>query len=127
MPFCFASSNTAGKRTHLKFKRQHIHPRGPALAAFGDDFLDKQPPDGQVDRADDHEPPAALAVEEGGVGQRLGAVGFEDEVAEFLLFLRQGGSLFLPAESPGDIQIRLTLVAAEVQDFKGAERFAGCL
>ena len=35
-----------GKKTHLKFKRQHIHPRGPALAAFGDDFLDKQPPHG---------------------------------------------------------------------------------
>jgi hypothetical protein len=63
-------------------------------------------------------------MEEGGVGQRLGAVGFEDEVAKFLLFLRQGGFLFLPAESPGDIQICLTLVAAEVQDFKGAERLA---
>ena len=35
------------------------------VLAFGDDFLDEQPPDGQVDRADHHEPPAGFAVEKG--------------------------------------------------------------
>ena len=74
-----------GEQAHLELEGQHVHARGPALAAFRDDFLDEQPPHRQVDRADDDEPPAVLAVEEARVRQRLGAVGLQDQVAEFLL------------------------------------------
>ena len=64
-----------GEQAHLELEGQHVHARRAALAAFGDDFLDEQPPDGQVDRADHDQPPArscrgrSLAA-----GQRLGAL-----------------------------------------------------
>ena len=57
-----------GKEAHLELERQHVHARCTALAAFRDDFFDEQAADRQIDRADDDEPPAVLAVEESRFG-----------------------------------------------------------
>ena len=43
----------SGKQAHLELKRQHIHARRAALAAFGDDFFNEETSDWEVDRADD--------------------------------------------------------------------------
>jgi hypothetical protein len=83
-----------GEEAHLELKGQDVHAGGTALPALGDDLLHKQAAHGQVDRADDNETAAVLAVEKGAVRQRLGAVGFQNEIAE-LLFLAGEGLLLL--------------------------------
>ena len=54
MPLLRASSSTAGKQAHLELESQYVHARSAALAAFGDDLFDEQPPNRQVDRTDDY-------------------------------------------------------------------------
>ena len=56
-----------GEQAHFELEREHVHAGRPALAAFGDDFLHEQTAHGQVDRADDYEPPAVLTMEKGGI------------------------------------------------------------
>ena len=53
-----------GEQPHLELEGQDVHAGRSALAAFGDDFLDEQAADGQVDRADDDQPAVRAAMEE---------------------------------------------------------------
>ena len=46
-----------GEQSHLELEGEDVGAGGAALAAFGDDLLDEQAADGQVDRADDHRRP----------------------------------------------------------------------
>ena len=64
-------------------------------------------------------------MEETGLRQRLRAIGLQDQVAELLLLAGKRLFLLLAGEPPGDVEIRLALVAAEVENLEGAERFAG--
>ena len=113
-----------GEETHLELEGEHVHARGAALAAFGDDLLDEQPPDGQVDWADDDQPAGVLAVEEARVRERLGAIGAQDQLAELALLLRQRLFLLFAAEPAADVEVGLALVTAEVQYLEGSERLA---
>jgi hypothetical protein len=44
-----------GKKAHLELEGENVGAAGPAFAAFGDDFLDEQATDGQIERADGDE------------------------------------------------------------------------
>ena len=112
---------------HLEFERQDVDPRGAALAALGDDLLHEQTPDRQIDRTHDHQPAGILTVEEGLPFQRLRLVGAEDQFPELALLLREGLLLLLAGQSPPDVEIRLTLVATEIQDLERAEGLVGGL
>ena len=121
--FCFIQHG--GKDAHLEFEGKHIHAGRAALAAFRNDFLDEQPPDRQVDRTDNDQAPTLLAVEETSIRQRLGAVGFQDQLTELRLLLRQRLFFLLSSEPSGNIQIGLAFVAAQVQHLEGAEGLTG--
>ena len=56
--------------------------------------------------------------------QRLGAVGLEDQLPEFLFLAGERLLLLFPAEPPADVEVGLALVAAEVEHLEGAERLA---
>jgi hypothetical protein len=55
---------------------------------------------------------------------RLGAVGFQDQIAELLFLAGERLFLLFAGEPPGDVEIGLALVAAEVEHLEGAEGFA---
>ena len=59
--------------------------------------------------------------------QGLGAVGLEDQIAEFLFLTGERLLLLLAGEPPSDIEVGLALVAAEVEHLEGSERFAAGL
>ena len=56
------------EEAHLELEGEDVDARRSAFAALGDDFLDEEPTDGEVDRSDDDEPTAVLAVEEAAFG-----------------------------------------------------------
>jgi hypothetical protein len=58
------------------------------------------------------------------VRQRFGAVGFQDQIAKLAFLFRQRLGFLFGRQARADIEICLTFVGAEIQDFKGAERFA---
>lgn len=60
-------------------------------------------------------------------GERLGFVSAENQLAELAFLLRERFFLLRSAQSSADVEVGLTFVAAEVQDFEGAEVFAAFL
>ena len=124
MPLSLRLVERGRKQPHLELERQHVHARGAALAAFGDDLLDEQSSDRQVDRTDDDQPAGVLAVEEArmpvavaGPCRRAGSAR-----GTRASFLRQRLFLLLAGQPAADVEIGLPLVAAEVQHLEGAER-----
>jgi hypothetical protein len=61
-------------------------------------------------------------VKEPGLRQRLGAIGLQDQVSEFLLFAYKRLLPFLSGEPTGDVQVDLPLVATQIEHLKSAER-----
>ena len=59
--------------------------------------------------------------------QRRGAVGFQDQVAELLFLAGDCPVLLFAGEPPGDVEIGLPLVAAEVEHLEGAKGLAAGL
>jgi hypothetical protein len=116
-----------GKESHLELERENVHARRAALAAFGDDFLDEEAADGEIDRSDDDQAARALSMKEPILRQRLGAIRSEYQLSELLLLARQGLFLFRAREPPANVQVGLAFVAAEVEDLEGAKRLAGGL
>jgi hypothetical protein len=57
-----ASPHPARRQPHLELEGQHVHAGRVALAAFCDDFFNKQTPDRQVDRTDHNQALALLAT-----------------------------------------------------------------
>ena len=115
------------EESHLELERQDVDPRGTALATFGDDLLHEQSPHRQIDRTHHHQPAGILAVEEGLPLQRLRLVGAQDQLPELALLLRESLFLLLARQPAADVEIRLPLVAAEVQDLERAEGLIGGL
>ena len=62
-PFRFRLVEHVGEQAHLELEAEQVDLGDALLPAFQDDFLDEQPRDRQVDRADDDHPPRLLAVE----------------------------------------------------------------
>jgi hypothetical protein len=60
MPFAFGFVEDVGKEAHLELKAENVYAGDVFLAAFQDDFFHKEAGDGQVDRADGHQPPGFL-------------------------------------------------------------------
>ena len=108
-----------GEQPHLELETEDVHPGDVLFAALEDDLLDKEPRHREVDRPDGHQPPGFLAVEMLELLQRLGPVGFEDEIEKRRLFGRQLPALLLFAEAGVDPHKMLALVFAEVEDLKG--------
>ena len=92
------------EQSHLEFESQNIHTGRAALAALGDDFLDEQPPNGEVDRPDHNQAAVARAVKETVLRLRAfaaakasGFVGAQDQLAELVSL--SGRALALSASS----------------------------
>ena len=116
------------EQSHFELESQHIHTGRAALAALRDDFLDEQPPNGQVYRPDHHQPAVARPVEEAVLRRRAfaaakarGLVRAQDQLAELVLFLGERLRFLLLRQPAADVQIRLPLIAAKIQHLEGAE------
>ena len=110
-----------GEQTHLELEAQDVHLGDVLLAALDDDLLDEQPRDGEIDGADRDQAARLLAVERGVAGDRLGAVGLEDQFQKRRLFCFQLFLLLGFAEIGIDPDVVLPLVSPQIQNLKCPE------
>ena len=90
------------------------------LAAFEDDFLNKEAGDGQVDGAYGNQTACLFAMKGFEAFCWFGAVGMEDEVKKGSFFLFQLLSLLFFAKVVIDAFVMLTFLFAQVENFKAA-------
>ena len=121
MPFCFASSSTAGKRPISNSNASTSTRVAPRLRHSVMTSSTNSRPTGRLIGPTTTSRAPVLPWKKPDVRQRLGAIGLQDQVAELLLLPCERLLFLLAREPAGDVQVDLALVAAEVQHLEGAE------
>ena len=87
-----------GKQSHFEFKAENIHAGDMFLAAFQNDFFNKKPGHGQIDRPDRRQPTRFFALKGLELADGFGTIGVEDEIEEILFLFFQLFLFFLLAQ-----------------------------